>query len=343
MRCVSNRFNSRPLTPLPLARVTATLALALSAIALSPVSTPAFAQDYPVKTITLIVPFPPGGSTDIAGRVLAEKMAIMLKQAIVIDNRAGAAGAIGIKAVSAAQPDGYTLGVSGVGTSAVLEALGRNLGYSPDRDLTYIGHMGSTALVIGGRRDLGATSLPEMIALAKSKPDALTYGTSGTGSPGHLAMELLLIKAGIKVRHVPYKGNAPLLNDLVGKHVDLGVLTIPGTADQVKAGNILSLVVTGAARSAELPDVPTAQEAGIEDYSAELWNVLVAPKGLPQSIIDTLNAALNAAMQDAAVVSRFKTNGLVPVAMAPAQTRSFVDAERAKWADVVKTSGVKAD
>lgn len=144
------------------------------------------------------MPFPAGVSTDIAARILAEKMATSLKQAIVIENRAGAAGATGIKAVAGAPPDGYMLGVSGVGTSAILESLGRNLGFSPATDLAYIGHMGSSALVIAGRTDLGAKSFADFVTLAKSKPDAFTYG-----SPGHLAMKLLIGKAGIKVRHLP--------------------------------------------------------------------------------------------------------------------------------------------
>jgi tripartite-type tricarboxylate transporter receptor subunit TctC len=320
-------------------------ALALALIGICSLAPPghALAQDYPARPITLIVPFPPGGSTDIAGRTLAQKLSAILNQSIVIENRAGAAGAIGIRAVSLAAPDGYTLGVSGVGTSAILESLGRKLDYSPDRDLAYVGHMGSSALVIASRADLQAKTLADLIALAKSNPDGLTYGTSGAGSPGHLAMELLLIKAGIKIRHIPYKGNAPLLNDLVGKHIDTGVLTIPGTGDQVKAGKLLPLAVTGAARSSELADVPAVQELGFKDFSAELWNVLVAPKNTPQAVVDKLNAALATAMADPAVQSQFKTNGLVPVTMTPAQTKAFVDVERTKWADVIKTSGITAE
>ncbi len=197
----------------------------------------------------LVVPFPPGGSTDIAGRVIGEKMSEILKQPIIVENRAGAAGAVGIRMVATAQPDGYTLGVSGVGPSAILWALGREIGYDP-ANLTYIGHMGSTALLLGARTDLNVKSFAALIALAKSKPGEISYGTSGAGSPGHLAMELLLSKAGVKMNHVPYKGNAPLLNDLVGQHVDIGVLTMPGTPEQIKAGKC-----AGACRSRR-PEVP---------------------------------------------------------------------------------------
>ncbi|MBR1147282.1 tripartite tricarboxylate transporter substrate binding protein [Bradyrhizobium sp. AUGA SZCCT0431] len=331
---------SRLMRPTRLACAASALAFVAATAGPLPI---AVAQDFPAKPITLIIPFPAGGATDIAGRVLAERMAISLKQAIVVDNRAGAAGAIGIKAVATAAPDGYTLGVSGVGTTALLEPLGRNLGFSPGNDLNYVGHMGSSAMLIATKSDLGAKSMSELIALARSKPEQLTYGTSGIGSPGHLAMEWLLLEAGIKILHLPYRGNAPLLNDLVGKHADLGVLTIPGTSDQVKAGNIVPIAVTGTARSDELPDVPTTREAGIRDFAAELWNVLVAPKGTPQPIVDKISAALAEAMKDPGVHARFKANGLVPETMTPAETRVFVDTERAKWADVVRKSGVKAD
>ena len=331
---------NRLMQPTPLAWTASALAFVAAMTATLPT---AAAQDFPAKPITLIIPFPAGGATDIAGRVLAERMAISLKHPIVVDNRAGAAGAIGIKAVATAAPDGYTLGVSGVGTTALLEPLGRNLGFSPGSDLTYLGHMGSSAMLIAAKTDLGPKSLPELIALAGSKPAQLTYGTSGIGSPGHLAMEWLLLDAGIKMQHLPYRGNAPLLNDLVGKHVDLGVLTIPGTSDQVKADNIVPIAVTGTARSDELPDVPTARETGVRDFAAELWNVLVAPKDTPQPIVDKISSALAEAMKDPGVQARFKANGLVPVTMTPAETRAFVDNERAKWADVVKKSGVKMD
>lgn len=300
------------------------------------------AQDYPAKVITLIVPFPPGGSTDIAGRLLGEKMSDILKQPIVIDNRVGAAGAIGIRTVATAAPDGYTLGVSGVGPSAILLALGRDIGYDPSA-LTYIGHMGSTALLLGARPDLNVKSLADLTALAKSKPGALTYGTSGAGSPGHLAMELLLTKVGARMSHVPYRGNAPLLNDLIGRHVDVGVLTMPGTPEHVKGGKVQGLVALGGERTSDLPDLPTVKEAGIPDYAVELWNVLVAPKGLPQPIVDKLAAALAAAMADPEVRKKLEASGIIPVTLSPAKTRELVEREKGIWTDVVKSTGIKAE
>lgn len=304
------------------------------------IALPATAQEYPVKAITLVVPFPPGGSTDIAGRFLGEKMSQILKQPIIVENKAGAAGAVGIRGVASAQPDGYTLGVSGVGPSAILLALGRDIGYDPS-NLTYIGHMGSTALLLGARTDLNVKSLTEMTALAKSRPGALSFGTSGAGSPGHLAMELLLSRIGVTMNHVPYQGNAPLLNDLIGRHVDIGVLTMPGTPEHVKAGKVQGIVALGGERTTDLPELPTVRESGVPDYAVELWNVLVGPKGLPQPVIDKLAAALTTAMADPEVRRKLIASSIIPVTMSPAQARDLVERETVTWTAVVKAAGAK--
>ena len=300
----------------------------------------AAAQTYPAKAITLVVPFPPGGSTDIAGRLLAEKISASLKQPVIVENRPGAAGAVGIRAVASAQPDGYTLGVSGVGPSAILLALGRDIGYDP-ANLTYIGHMGSTALLLGARKDLNIKSLADMTALAKARPGALNFGTSGTGSPGHLAMELLLSRIGISMNHVPYQGNAPLLNDLIGRHIDIGVLTMPGTPEHVKSGAVQGLVALGSERTTDLPDLPTVREANVPDYAVELWNVLVGPKGMPQPVIDKLAAALATAMADPEVRRKLIASSIIPVTMSPGETRALVERETLIWTAVVKAAGAK--
>lgn len=303
---------------------------------------PATAQNFPAKAITLVVPFPPGGSTDIAGRALGEKMSQILGQPVVVDNRPGAAGAIGIRAVATAAADGYTLGVSGIGPSAVLPALGREIGYDPSK-LTYIGHMGSTALMLGARRDLNVRNLADFAALVRSRPGGLSFGTSGAGSPGHIAMELLLHRMGLRMNHVPYRGNAPLLNDVVGRHVDFGVLTMPGTPEHVKAGSIVGIVALGGERTKDLPDLPTVREAGVPDYAFELWNVLVGPPDLPQAIVDRLAAALAAAMADPDVRAKLEASSIIPVTMSPAQSKQLVDRERAIWRDAVTSTGIKID
>jgi len=303
---------------------------------------PAASQDFPVRAITLVVPFPPGGSTDIAGRALGERMSQILGQPVVIDNRAGAAGAVGIRAVAMSQPDGYTLGVSGIGPSAVLPALGREIGYDPAA-LTYIGHMGSTALLLGARRDLNVRNLADFAALVRSRPGGLSFGTSGAGSPGHIAMELLLHRMGLRMNHVPYRGNAPLLNDVVGRHVDFGVLTMPGTPEHVKAGSIVGIVALGGERTKDLPDLPTVREAGVPDYAFELWNVLVGPPGLPQAIVDRLATTLSAAMADPDVRAKLEASSIIPVSMSPSQSKALVDRERAIWRDAVTSTGIKID
>lgn len=310
--------------------------LAVAAVA------PATAQNFPAKAITLVVPFPPGGSTDIAGRALGERMSQILGQPVVVDNRAGAAGAIGIRAVATAPADGYTLGVSGIGPSAVLPALGREIGYDPAR-LTYIGHMGSTALMLGARRDLNVRTLSDLAALARSTPGGISFGTSGAGSPGHLAMELLLHRLGVRMNHVPYRGNAPLLNDVIGRHVDVGVLTMPGTPDHVKAGSVIGIVALGGERTKDLPDLPTVREAGVPDYAFELWNVLVGPPGLPQPVVDRLSAALATAMADPDVRAKLEASSIIPVTMAPDQAKALVDRERGIWRDVVTSLAIKVD
>jgi tripartite-type tricarboxylate transporter receptor subunit TctC len=203
--------------------------------------------------------------------------------------------------------------------------------------------MGSLALLIAGRTDLAANDLAQLIALAKAKPGQINYGTSGVGTPGHLAFEYLKLLAAIEVTHVPYKGNTPMLNDLIGRHVDLGVLTIPGTGIQAKSGMIKPIAVTGMKRSSELPDVPTVSESGFPDYSAEIWNILVAPRGTPPAIVARLSDALNAAMSLPEVQQQYAAQGMAPVVMTSAETAEFVRHEREKWVDVVKKSGARMD
>ena len=306
-------------------------------------SGPALGQGYPNKPIRMIVPFPPGGSTDLNARILAQAMTVTLGQPIVVENKAGAAGSIGIEAVARSAPDGYTVGVSGVGTTVLLKLLGQKLGFDPERDLIAVGYMGSLGLAIVARTDFEATTVPQLIALAKAKPDTITYATSGSGSPGHLAMEYFKGLTGVQIRHVPYKGDAPILNDLLGHHVDLGLLTTPGAIPQVKSGKVKAVAVTSAHRSSQMPDVPTVAEAGVSGYAAEIWNILVVPAATPAAIVDKLSAALNAALASPAVRAQLEAQGLAPVTMTSKETTEFVQRDREKWAKVVKQSGAKLD
>lgn len=300
----------------------------------------ASADNYPSQPVTLVVGFPPGGSTDVVARILAEHMTVTLGQPVLVENRPGAGGTVGIGHVSTSKPDGYTLGVSGVGASILIAALGRDTGYDIDKDLDIIGVMGTLGLVIAGRNGLEPTTLPELMAFAKANPEALTYGTSGVGTPGHLAMEYLKSVAGVEMLHIPYKGNTPLMNDVLGGHVDIAMLTTPGAAEQIRAEGIQPFAVSSPERSPLMPEIPTVIEGGFEGYTATLWNLLVTPKGTPADVNAKLSDALNAAMQDEAVLEAYAGKGLAPALTTPAEALQFHADEREKWQGVIKAAGV---
>lgn len=300
----------------------------------------ATAEDYPSKPVTLVVGFPPGGSTDVVARILAEHMTGTLGQPVLVENRAGAGGTVGIGHVAASEPDGHTLGVSGVGASILIDALGRDTGYDIDKELDIIGVMGTLGLVIAGRNGLEPTTLQELMAFAKANPEALTYGSSGVGTPGHLAMEYLKSIAGVEMLHIPYKGNTPLMNDVLGGHVDIAMLTTPGAAEQVRAEGIQPFAVSSPERSPLMPDVPTVIEGGFDGYTATLWNLLVTPNGTPDDVKAKLSEALNAAMQDATVLEAYASKGLAPTLTTPVEAVQFLADERAKWKDVIETASV---
>ncbi|MFC0278438.1 Bug family tripartite tricarboxylate transporter substrate binding protein [Falsigemmobacter intermedius] len=325
------------------ARMTAVKSALLGTLIAAGTAFGAMAQDFPSKPIVMVVPFPPGGSTDVVSRVLAQKMGEKLKQTIVVENKPGAAGTIGIGEVARSAADGYTVGVSGVGPSIILHALGQQLSYDPTKDLEVVGLAGSTGFVLAARPDFPADDLGGVLAWAKENPGKLAYGTSGVGSPGHLAMEWLRMIADVEVNHIPYKGNGPLLTDVIGKHIDMGVLTIPGTAKQVNEGQIKALAVTGAARSQELETVPTVAELGHEGYAAEIWNALVVPTGTPEPVVETLAKALDEVMADPATQAEIVKLGFTPNSPGRAASAEFIEAERAKWTEVIKNSGAKLE
>ncbi|WP_323771590.1 tripartite tricarboxylate transporter substrate binding protein [Antarctobacter sp.] len=323
------RFTRRSLT-----------AFALGGLALFG-ATAVSAQDYPSQPVTLVVGFPPGGSTDVVARILAEQMSGTLGQPVLVENRPGAGGTVGIGHVAKSDPDGYTLGVSGVGASILIAAMGRDAGYDIDSELDVIGVMGTLGLVIAGRNGLEATTLKDLLQIAADDPEALTYGTSGVGTPGHLAMEYLLSLADVEILHIPYQGNTPLMNDVLGGHVDIALLTTPGAAEQVRAGGIVPYAVSSPDRSPLMPDVPTVIESGFEGFTATLWNLLVAPKGTPADVQAKLSDALNAAMQDEDVLKSYAEQGLAPTLTAPAEAAQFLNDERAKWVGVIKDAGIE--
>lgn len=303
--------------------------------------TDAVAQTYPDGPVTLVVGFPPGGSTDVVARILAGHMTETLGQPVVVENRPGASGTVGIGHVATSDPDGYTLGVSGVGASILVAAMGRDAGYDIDSQLDVVGVMGTLGLVIAGRNELEAQTLPELIQYAADNPEGLTYGTSGIGTPGHLAMEYLLSLAEVEMLHIPYQGNTPLMNDVLGGHVDIALLTTPGAAEQVRAGGIAPFAVSSPERSPLMPDVPTVIEGGFDGFTATLWNLLVAPKGTPADVQSKLSEALNAAMQDEGILASYAEQGLAPTITSPEEAAQFLTDERSKWVGVIEDAGIE--
>jgi tripartite-type tricarboxylate transporter receptor subunit TctC len=304
---------------------------------------PAAADDYPSRPITLIVPYAAGGGNDLMARLAADKMSAALGQPIVIENRGGAGGSIATRQVAHAAPDGYTLGLGGTGTLAVDPTLYQNVGYDPRRDFAPVGLIATSALVVLVNPQVPAKTIPELIALAKAEPGKLTFASAGVGSGIHLGAELFASMAGIKLTHIPYKGSAPALTDLIGGHVSIYFSSLPPAIGLVQDGKVRALAVTGPERSKTFPDLPTVAEAGLPGYAAVLHYGIVAPAGTPAAIVARLNQALNAALATPDMRQRFALEGAEPLPSTPAEYAADIDREEAKWAKVVKTSGAKVE
>ena len=304
---------------------------------------PAVAQSYPTRPITLVVPFAPGGSASTAARSVADKMSETLGQQIVIDNRGGAGGTVATRAVAKAPPDGYTLLVVTSATVGTSPSLFQNLGYDPRKDFAPIGLIAATPNLIAVHPTFPARSLAELIKIGKEATTPIPYGSPGTGTLNHLTVELLAYRTGMKVAHVPYKGAGPALNDLLGGHINVLISAIPNAHSHIVAGTIHGLAVTGAKRSALIPDVPTFAEAGFPGYDVPLRWGLAAPAGTPRPIIDKLNAALNAALATDEVRQRLAIEGAEPQPTTPEEYAAIIDREVAMWSDLVKAAGIKPE
>jgi len=299
------------------------------------------AESYPRKAVRLVVPFPAGGSSDTAARIVAKGLTQTLGQSFVVENRAGAAGTIGVASVIRSAHDGYTLGEGPVGATIIAKLIGLPVPYDPVKDIIPISNMGSLPLVFAVKAALPVHSLADLVALAKAKPGKLSYGTSGAGTPGHLGFEYFKKLAGIRVAHVPYKGDAPLTTDLLGGQLEIGILTGPAAVAQAKGGKLKYLAVTSQARYPQLADIPTLIESGYHDFSIEIWNLLIAPPGTPEAILVTLNSAMNTVLKRSDTQAALRAQGYLPPAlMSPTQARDFVARDRARWETIVKTTGV---
>ena len=303
----------------------------------------AVAQDYPNRPIMLVVPYSAGGGNDAMARIVADKMSKTLGQQIVIENRGGAGGTIATRAVARSAPDGYTLVLGGTGTLAVNPTLYANAGYDPRKDFAPIGLIATSALVVLVHPSIAAKSISELVALAKQEPGKLNYASAGPGSGIHLAAELFASMAGIKLTHIPYRGSAPALNDLVGGHVNIYFSSLPPAVGIAGEGKVRALAVTGPQRSHVFPELPTVAEAGMPGYEAVLHYGIVAPAGTPRSIVDKLNAALREALASEETKAVLIGTGADPLSSTPEQYAADIDHEETRWSRIVKAAGVKAN
>ena len=300
------------------------------------------ADDYPTRPITLIVPFPPGGSTTVMARNVADKMSTALGQQIVVDNRGGAGGTLGTRFVAKAAPDGYTILLSYTATMAIAPAMNANAGYDPGKDFAPIGMIGFAPSVLVVHPSMPVHSIAELISQAKAAPSPLQYGSPGVGTVNHLAFEYLATEAGIKLLHVPYKGNGPAISDLLGGHIPMMFLPIPVALGNVKAGTLRALAITSAKRSALLPDVPTVAES-VPGFEVALRYGLAAPAGTPPAVIARLNKELNAALAAGDVKTRLTTEGAEALPGTPEIYAADIAAEEKKYGGLVKKLGLKVE
>ena len=334
---------------LPRSRRIAVSALAVAAIAMAiagfgALPLPAAAQDYPNKPIQLIVPYPPGGATDVIGRVMAQKLSVALGQQVVVDNRGGAAGSIGAAVVARSAPDGYTL-LMGALTSHSINAVlyGAAAGFDIEKSFAPIAIVGVVPLVFVVNPAVNASTLMELVALAKATPGAITFASSGNGSPQHLAGELFQRMAGVKMLHVPYKGSGPAMNDLVGGQVQTMIETAPASLQLIKSGKLRALATATAQPLGTLPGVPTAAQAGLKDFEVSSMFGIVAPVGTPAQIVGKINAALKGVLSQQDVRDSMLAQGAAATYTTPEEAAVAIRNEVAKWAKVVKEGDIKGD
>ncbi len=302
-------------------------------------STLAYAQtDYPNRTITLVVPFPPGGITDIAGREVAKNLTKYLNQPVVVENKAGAGGNIGTQYVARSKPDGYTLGLLTVSAMSIAPHVTKNLGFNPSKDFTPLTNVITTDGAIVANVAAPYNTLQELVAFAKANPDKVNYASVGNGSIPHLTAEMFSQRAGIKMTHVPYKGAGPAMQDLLANQIPISFETSLATAlKNVASGRLKILALTGPQRSPAVPNVPTVAESGYPNFSAQGWFGLFGPANLPPNIVAALNKATTDALRDPEVIARFEKLGVRPDPQSPGAFATYLAAESTKWGNAAKS------
>ena len=320
------------------------LRLAAFALIAGQSALPAWAQPgaYPTKTVKLVIPYPPGGGTDITGRAMAQKLSELLGQSVVIENKPGATGMIGAAVVAKSAPDGYTVLFGAASEMAINASLFKNMTYDPRSDFEPVSLVATFPLVFVAPADR-PQSLGQLIEKARATPGAVSYGSIGSGSPQHLAAELLSSMAKAKFLHVPYKGSGPLVQDAVAGHLDMAVSSVPPAVPLVRSGRLRALAVTSVQRSEALPDVPTMAELGFAGYEFNTWVGVAVPKGTPKEIVDRLREGLVATLAAPDVQATLKDQGAVPVGSTPAQFRTFVLDEVVKSDRIVAEGGIQAE
>ena len=304
----------------------------------------AHAQAYPERTVKVIVPFVPGGSTDVTARILAEGLTKIFHQQVIVENKPGASGTVGVDAVAKSRPDGYTLGLSGVGPTAIIPMIDPNLPYNPTRDLDVIAGLSTVDLMLVTRADFAHTTLAAVIEFARKNPEKISYASTGVAGPVHLQMENLTNLAGVKMLHVPYSGDAQVITALLSGQVDIGYLTVAGGLAMVQSGKLKAIAAGGPKRIQSLPDLPTVAElTGFKDYDAYTWNVLVVAKGTSRPVLDALNRATNEVMSNPDVKARFDMLGLLTMAGDVKNAQDFVASEMAKYKAIIARTGVKRE
>jgi tripartite-type tricarboxylate transporter receptor subunit TctC len=301
----------------------------------------AVAQGYPSKAIRLIVPFPPGGGSDIIARVSAQKLSASIGQPVVVDNRPGAGGTVGVETGMKAPVDGYTLTL--IAASYTVNPSLYKLSFDPVNDITPIIQLSQGPFLLAVHPSLPVKTVKELIALARARPGQLSYASSGTGSGVHLATELFLERAGIRILGVPYKGTGPALNDTVAGHVQMLWGSVASTLPQVKAGRLRGVAVSTAQRIRAAPEIPAVMESGFKDYDVVLWHGLIAPKGLPQPIVMRLNIDLNNALREKDMEDRLAVDGVAPAGGTPAQFLTEINKGISMWSGVVRRLGLKTE
>lgn len=306
-------------------------------------STAAFAQEYPAKSIRIVVPFPPGGFSDVFARIIGAKMHASWGQQVVVDNRPGAGGNIGADIVAKSPPDGYTLVMGTIGTHAINATLFSRLPYDPIRDFAPVAFVVGADGLLVVHPSLPVKSTKELIALARSRPGALTYASAGAGTTSHLAGELFKSMTKVDITHVPYKGNVPAITDLLSGQTTMLFATLPTVLPQVQANRLRPLAVLGSTRSAALPAMPTLAEAGLKGFEVSNWTGVFAPAGTPAAIVTKLNAEIVRVMRLPEVQERLPKQGLTFTPGSPQQFAAFVKSEKDKWGALVRAIGAKVD